>query len=166
MYGFEPFGEYEKNISQDIIGNLQTETDTEQIIFPVALERQQFLRAMSDVQPDIVLGLGQVDRGDTIRVERRAINMMKKNTAIRPQKILRSGPEHYHATLPIEKRKGLIQSYNAGLYVCNFSLYILLDFFRGSKTRVGFLHVPREIELAKATAVISDILTETRKIWG
>ena len=33
-------------------------------------------------------------------------------------------------------------SYSAGAYVCNDVLYTLLARYKGSKTRVGFIHIP------------------------
>ena len=33
-------------------------------------------------------------------------------------------------------------SYSAGAYVCNDLMYTLLNHFRGTDTRVGFVHVP------------------------
>lgn len=40
-------------------------------------------------------------------------------------------------------------SYSAGAYVCNDLLYSLLARFDGSKTRVGFIHIPYSTEQGK-----------------
>jgi len=54
-------------------------------------------------------------------------------------------------------------SYSAGSYVCNDVFYTLLDYFKGTKTRVGFIHVPLNIKNDDGTVGIQKI-TEGLKI--
>ena len=64
--------------------------------------------------------------------------------------IIKGGARAYFSTLPMRKMAEAIEavgvasqvSYSAGAYVCNDLLYTLLSHFEGSKTRVGFIHIP------------------------
>ena len=50
-------------------------------------------------------------------------------------------------------------SYSAGAYVCNDVIYTLLAHFSGTKTRVGFIHVPYSKEQKKEPSMdINDIV--------
>lgn len=60
------------------------------------------------------------------------------------------GPDGLFATVPVEKMASAIQtagisgevSNTAGTFVCNDLLYTMLYRYRGTATRVGFIHVP------------------------
>ena len=60
------------------------------------------------------------------------------------------GENALFSTLPVRRMVQAIRdaglpgklSCSAGTYVCNDLLYTLLHAFRGSETRVGFVHVP------------------------
>ena len=50
-------------------------------------------------------------------------------------------------------------SYSAGAYVCNDLFYSLLSHFDGSRTRVGFIHIPYSNEQGKEPSMdIEDVV--------
>jgi pyroglutamyl-peptidase len=62
-------------------------------------------------------------------------------------------------------------SYSAGAYVCNDLFYSLLAHFKGSSTRVGFIHIPYCEEQNKQpsmplTAIISALTVAIESIDG
>lgn len=86
----------------------------------------------------------------------------------RDEKISEQGENAYFTTLPARKMAEAIcerkivsrVSYSAGAYVCNDVIYSLLRNFNGSKTRVGFIHVPFSKEQGKEPSMeLSDIAT-------
>ena len=60
------------------------------------------------------------------------------------------------------KEKGIpcTLSYSAGTFVCNDLLYTLLHHYRGSDTRVGFVHIPYATEQGKTPAMELDALVK------
>ena len=114
--------------------------------------------AIHEVQPDIVLGVGQAGGRAELCLERVAINVqdarIKDNDGKQPidRPVVRDGPAGYFATLPIkacvaEMRKAGLPaavSNTAGTFVCNHILYSLMDMASRSARpfRGGFLHVP------------------------
>src|SRR3954471_8917431 len=114
--------------------------------------------AIHEVQPDIVLGVGQAGSRTELCLERVAINVqdarIKDNDDKQPidRPVVREGPAAYLATLPIkacvaEMRKAGLPaavSNTAGTFVCNHIFYATMEkpdhhrlAFRG-----GFLLIP------------------------
>ncbi|NIO09767.1 MAG: hypothetical protein GTO40_17895, partial [Deltaproteobacteria bacterium] len=90
-----------------------------------------------------MLGLGQCSGGRLLRIERRAINRKRKNKDTKPLRILGDGKQHLTTHLQWKLGNAARRSDNAGDYVCNFSMYVILDYLkrRQMDTRFGFLHV-------------------------
>jgi hypothetical protein len=56
-------------------------------------------------------------------------------------------------------------SYNAGDYVCNFSMYVILDYARrhtGEIAQLGFVHIPHRYDPKKATRFVRKVLNQLR----
>jgi pyrrolidone-carboxylate peptidase len=51
-------------------------------------------------------------------------------------------------------------SYDAGDYVCNFSMYVILDYLRRHRqdARFGFVHVPHYYDLKRAAGFLRKLL--------
>ena len=114
--------------------------------------------AIHEVQPDIVLGVGQAGGRSELCLERVAINVqdarIKDNDGKQPidRPVVREGPAAYLATLPIkacvaEMRKAGLPaavSNTAGTFVCNHVFYATMDMAEAHAMgfRGGFLHIP------------------------
>ena len=46
-------------------------------------------------------------------------------------------------TLDIPGSDGVRLSYDAGNYVCNFSMFVIAEYCRNRGRRVGFIHLPK-----------------------
>ncbi len=109
-----------------------------------------------EIQPDVILCIGQAGGRGAVTPERIAVNIrdarIADNALNRPHGdlVAENGPAAYFATVPVEKMAEAIRavqipaevSNSAGTFVCNDVLYMLLHRFDGTKTRVGFIHVP------------------------
>jgi pyroglutamyl-peptidase len=114
------------------------------------------IEAAGKIDADVVLYIGQAGGRDAITPEIVGINLrhgsIPDNSGYKPQDepIIEGGSNAYFSTLPVRKMAEAINaagvlskvSYSAGAYVCNDVLYTLLAHFDGSKTRVGFIHIP------------------------
>jgi len=134
------------------------------LIYPVELP-SSFARSQSvlqgaihEVQPDIVLGVGQAGGRPELCLERVAVNVqdarIRDNDGKQPIDcpVVRNGPAAYFSTLPIKacvaeiRRAGLPAaiSNSAGTFVCNHVFYAAMDLAEEYEVsfRGGFLHVP------------------------
>ena len=95
--------------------------------------------------PEIIIGLGQTRRAKKIRIERRAVN--RRSDGESPvQSISRRGPLYRYANLKLPACEKSTVTYDAGIYVCNFSMYVVCEYVENVGARFAFLHVPLEIE--------------------
>lgn len=163
--GFEPFGGSTLNPSQVIIEALAaSEIGLPEIAVHTALLPVDTgcIAAVIDalwqnVEPDLVLHLGESAKADRLTLERVALNLLDFNLPdnagqrVVDQPIDPGGPPARFATLPVralsEKLKqddiGSDLSLSAGAYLCNQTLYVSLG--QAGKRRgkmVGFAHVP------------------------
>ena len=166
--GFDPFGGETINPSweavkrlPDIIGHYALTKLEIPTIFGRAAST--VLEKAQDLQPDVILLIGQAGGRTAITPEVVGINLREAripdnagiqltNTPIDPQ-----GPAAYFATVPVREMVNAISqagipaalSYSAGAFVCNDALYSLLHHYHGTSTQVGFIHVPFLPEQAK-----------------
>ncbi|MGH7769738.1 MAG: hypothetical protein ACREQP_20000 [Candidatus Binatia bacterium] len=167
VYGFEPYRQFQKNITQQIVRKLPASRSLKKVIFRVRFDKKQFTDAVKKHRPDIVFGLGQCSSGRLLRIERRAVNKRRNHKQEKPRSILRAAPKSIPITLQLEKsaigERAKI-SYDAGDYVCNFSMYVILDYlWRNSPdTRFGFIHVPRDYDSKRAAKFVEKILRDAR----
>lgn len=159
--GFEPFGGERVNPSWEVVKQLNDmELSGARIIarqlpcvFGAALEALN--EAIDDVQPVMVLAIGQAGGRTDITLERVAINIddarIADNQGQQPidEPIVENGPAAYFSTLPVKamveamREAGIPASVSqtAGTYVCNHVMYGLLH--RLSKQQAikgGFIH--------------------------
>ena len=128
---------------------------------------EQVIRAAEELHPDVILCVGQAGGRDAITPELVGINLrhasIPDNAGNQPkdEPIIPGGDCAYFSTLPVRRMAEAVSaagvqaqvSYSAGTYVCNDLLYTLLSHFRGSATRVGFIHIPYSTAQNKATAM-------------
>lgn len=193
LTGFEPFGSLDTNVSWEVAKRVAemrlgaVDLAIEQM--PVSFGRvAEVLRdAVGRHNPDIILSLGQSGSGDSVKLERVALNMMDSkmgdNDGYQPNEepIDRDGDAALFTSLPIKSLRSAIEakginsviSNSAGLYVCNRLYYEALRLEREQPgLRALFIHLPyyagqrgvavdkRTIPLASMTdAVITIIQT-------
>ena len=162
--GFEPFGASEVNSSWETavrVGQLAPkDVCMETLLLPVSFMRagERIREALRKKRPDVLVMLGQRGKGESIDIERIAINMMDAsspdNDGYHPQEqtIVDGGEAAYFSNLPVKTlRDALLHrgiparvSNSAGLYVCNSTYYNALNeiYDQGLSTKALFIHLP------------------------
>lgn len=173
--GFEPFGGETINPSWEAVLRLPSQTNgyelTKQLIPVVFGEAaRQVIERASELCPDVILCIGQAGGRDAVTPELVGINLRYASAPDnggnlpKDEPILMGGDAAYFSTLPVRAMSDAIKnsgipsrvSYSAGAYVCNDVLYTLLAHFKGTKTRVGFIHIPYCPEQNKQPALSLD----------
>lgn len=166
--GFEPFGGETVNPSWEAVARLPAEISgytLTKLRLPVVFGEaaDTVLRVAEKAELDVILCVGQAGGRQAITPELVGINLRhasipdNKGNGPKDQPILPHGDAAYFSTLPVRQmadaisREGIPSqvSYSAGTYVCNDLLYTLLAHFQGSRTRVGFIHIPYATEQGK-----------------
>lgn len=114
--------------------------------------------AMDEVEPDLILSVGQAGGRSDITVERIGINVddarIADNAGQQPvdEPIVADGPAGYFSTLPIKAIVAALRSagipasvsQTAGTFTCNRVMYGLLHrlYAQGNGVRGGFVHIP------------------------
>lgn len=114
------------------------------------------LEKAAEIQPDVILCIGQAGTRDAVTPERIAVNIrdarIPDNAGFQPggEPVAPDGPAAYFSTVPVREMAQAIRdvglpgrvSNSAGTFVCNDVLYSLLRRYHGTSVRVGFIHVP------------------------
>ena len=161
--GFDAFGGDKVNPSILAVRRLKRRTaglSIHTVELPTSYGRSPIVlrAAIHEVQPDIVLGVGQAGGRSELCLERVAINVqdarIKDNDGKQPldRPVVRDGPAAYFSTLPVkacvaEMRKAGLPaavSNTAGTFVCNHIFYATMDMAAQTEMgfRGGFLHIP------------------------
>ena len=169
--GFDPFGGETVNPSWEAVRLLPEAVGAYRLtklqiptVFGQAAET--VLTAARELRPDVILCIGQAGGRSAVTPEVVAINLREAripdNAGNQPVNvpIAENAPAAYFSTVPVRTMVKAIQdaglpaalSYSAGTFVCNDVLYSLLHFFNGTKTQVGFVHVPFLPQQAKDNA--------------
>ena len=159
--GFDPFGGESVNPSWEAVQLLPDRIGAYELhklqiptVFGVAAQR--VLQQAAQVNPDVILCIGQAGGRTAVTPERIGINVrsarIADNAGNQPQEepIVPNGPDGLFATVPVVKMTLAIQnaglpgavSNTAGAFVCNDTLYTLLHHYAGTSVRAGFIHVP------------------------
>ena len=118
-----------------------------------------FVNAFRQCPVEIVIGLGQDSRARKIRIERRAINWEKPlNSTGRP--ISRQGPKFRYVSLKLSPNADATVTYDAGDYVCNYSMYVMSELCKTNATKYAFLHLPIKADIEKTVAFIQQKLED------
>jgi pyroglutamyl-peptidase len=162
LYGFGPYRQFQHNVTERILRKIPNRRDLTKLVFPVKFNRSQFTRAVIQHTPQRILGLGQCPRGRRLRVETRALNRRRNSKKEKARPILRRGAPMLFTDLNLDLGPNARRSRNAGDYVCNFSMYVILECVRRRRLAVpcGFVHVPRSYDAAKAAKLIGKALAK------
>jgi pyrrolidone-carboxylate peptidase len=154
VYGFGPYEEFDRNISEAILELLDPSPELVREVFDTRFSRAMFQRSLRQHSPDVIIGLGQHRNARKMRLERRALNRWvdRRSTL---KSVSKTGPPRLHVNLRLPEDENTAVTYNAGTYVCNFSMYVCLEHFITSGARFAFIHVPRDYDVALATAYVS-----------
>jgi pyrrolidone-carboxylate peptidase len=163
VYGFGQYRNFKDNITQHVVRKLPASRNLKKVVFSVRFDERQFIAALRKHRPDVVLGLGQCSTGRMLRIERRAINKKRNTKNEKPHAITRGGSKWLSTSLKLEKSswdKQAKMSYDAGDYVCNFSMYVILDYLRrhSPKACFGFIHIPHDYDPKRAAKFVEKIL--------
>ena len=162
--GFEPFDGFAVNPSGRLARALDGERFGDLVVagrvLPVAYEglAQHVRLLLDEVEPELVIALGQATGEAVIRLERFAVNLndfaIPDNAGARlvEAPIAVPGPAARAATLPLAAIEARLlaagiparRSNTAGTYLCNATFFLLLAGLeaRGSAAPCGFIHVP------------------------
>jgi len=156
VYGFGVYRGFKGNVTEKILRRLSRQRQLEKIVFPVRFHRRQFIDAVKKHEPDIILGLGQCSRGRRLRIERRAVNKRRNDKGKKAKPIIRGGPRQLPTNLKLNIGAQMRFSRNAGDYVCNYSMYVILDYLKRRRVsvRFGFIHIPYDFEPRKAKGIL------------
>ncbi len=163
IYGFGPYLNFENNITQRIVEALKAvsfkDFEVQLKTFDVKFSQAMFLREVKQFKPDYVLGMGQHPRARRIRIERRGVNL-KNNPQEDSQPIKESGQAALHTSLKVSPCEGSTVTYDAGTYVCNFSMYTFESNALKFGYRYAFFHMPRNLEVSDGVQFILRVLSE------
>lgn len=164
LYGFKPFLQYSENITEKIIANIKYNNDIKKIIFDVLFDENIFKDAIKNYKPDFIIGMGQYPRGKKIRIERTAYNEKRNSKKERSSIISKKYPEKLYATLKLASDNNSRITYNAGRYVCNFSMFTCLSYTKNTCTKYAFLHIPKDIEIKKGVDFVEKALKNLKDL--
>ncbi|MES2900698.1 MAG: pyroglutamyl-peptidase I [Pseudomonadota bacterium] len=162
LTGFEPFNQEPINPAWEAVRALEGwagEGFTVQVrqlpcVFGEAIGAVR--EAITQLQPDVVIAVGQAGGRVDLSVERVAINiddapiMDNAQRQLVDEAVVQGGPVGYFSTLPIKaivtalRAAGLPASVSqsAGSFVCNHVFYGLMHHTAGLPLRAGFIHIP------------------------
>ena len=136
IYGFGPYQQYASNVTEVTLRGMRLPRNTFKRVFEVRFDRHMFERAFETIQPDVILGLGQHPRAQKLRIERRTY---RRGRSIQSR----------FATLSLPHTSETTVAYDAGDYVCNYSMWIGTEWCMRNDARYGFLHVPKDYTTTK-----------------
>lgn len=156
IYGFGPYREFSDNITEKILRRLPRRSGLKKIVFPVKFRKRQFVNAVKNHEPDVILGLGQCTRGQHLRIESQAINRRRNNQDEKGRPIITGESPRLRTNLKIALGAQAKSSNKAGDYVCNYSMYVILDFLKRRRLpiRFGFIHIPHRYDDKKAMQLL------------
>ena len=160
VFGFKPYRNYKENITEKIVKRFKNRKNLYTAVLPVRFDKKIFLKAMEKHKPDVMLGLGMRPGAKKIRIERRAKNIMRRSGGKRPRKIEKDGPQYRLVNLKLKPGKTARITYDAGDYVCNFSIYILSGIAKKKGIRFAFLHIPKDYNIKKVIKFIEEKIKE------
>jgi pyrrolidone-carboxylate peptidase len=157
IYAFKPYGPYPHNISEQVLAAMPDKRGIVKRIFPVRFDYQMFYKTFKEVAPDIVIGLGQHPRARKIRIERKAMNLMKLDDGT-IQTIKADAPVARYSNLKLPESPITTVTYDAGTYVCNYSMFAMGEYAELSNVQYGFLHIPRSMGVMTIVGYLTDMI--------
>lgn len=163
LTGFEAFGGETINPSAlavaALAGKMVAGREVVSAVLPCVFDQSsaELIRYLDEVEPELVICVGQAGGRDAINLERVARNIddaeMADNSGAQPtgRRIAIAGPATYHSSLPLESIVDALNaisiktvvSDDAGSFVCNHVFYNLMCTLKSRPgVRGGFIHVP------------------------
>ncbi|MFA5480419.1 MAG: hypothetical protein WC337_10390 [Candidatus Muiribacteriota bacterium] len=158
IYGFKPFKQYKENVTQKILKHINQNKHIKVKIFDVLFDKNMFITEIENFNPDIILGFGQYPRGKKIRIERTAKNIMAHSKKDIAEKINSELPSKIYSTLKFKPDNLSRVTYNAGTYVCNFSMFVNISHTTNSSTKYAFFHIPASFDVKTGVNWVNNIL--------
>ncbi|TXH05023.1 MAG: hypothetical protein E6R05_02370 [Candidatus Moraniibacteriota bacterium] len=154
VYAFSSWGKSNSNISEDVLNKLDLPID--RVIFQVRFDKQAFRDLVKKGYKQIV-GLGQYPSGNTIRIEQVAHNIFgSKSKGYHP---IDEGPEQIATDLELTPTNNSALTFDAGRFVCNFSMYSILRSKRDNQ-KFAFLHIPKNMPRDLAVNYVEELLQQ------
>ncbi len=141
VYGFKPYADYSSNITEQVLARIDETQTLKKRVFDVRFDAAMFNETLARLRPDRIIGLGQHPRARKLRIERKAKNL-KKSAGKAPAPIITDGPSECYTTLKLPQNDLTTVTYNAGTYVCNYSMYLMAQYCHQTGAQSGFVHVP------------------------
>ena len=162
IYGFGPYRHFQDNVTEKIVRRLRRQDGFKKIVFPVRFHRGQFLNAIKQHRPGLILGLGQCARGQRLRIEVQAVNRRRNSPDGKTRPIRAGGPPSLKTHLRLDLGRRGKSSNKAGEYVCNYSMYVILDFIKRHQLpiRFGFIHIPHRYDYKKAIRFVEKAIAK------
>lgn len=165
IYGFGAYANYTHNVTVEIIEQVHRRGIAPAMVFETRFSRAMFEHALLKHKPGVVIGLGQDSRARKVRIERKAVNW-RKPLAGKGQPISRNGAKQLYVPLKIQSLPGTTIAYDAGDYVCNFSMYVMCQWCQVTGAKFAFLHLPLAVDTGFATLMIERILRSVYRQSG
>lgn len=192
LTGFEPFGDSNINSSWETavrVGQMSPNGVTIEVKkLPVSFKRagDDIREILTDLRPDALIMLGQRGNGQSVDIERIAVNLMDSanpdNDGYCPQeqRIADDGDSAYFSNIPVKILRDALMSRgipakvsnSAGLYVCNSTYYNALNeiYEQHLQTKVVFVHLPKlddkftvDILADSVQAIIENCINTTKR---
>lgn len=163
VYAFEPFGKHNTNISEEVLKSLPKLANFRKHLLKVNFRysdifTEEFRKDIEEFAPDVIIELGQYPKGEKIRIETIAQNKMKSKS-IQERKIDPGGPDILKASYSISPDEHSMLSENAGKYVCNYSMYKILQYLEGKDIMFAFLHIPKSFDVQVASDFVRELVS-------
>jgi len=160
IYGFGPYRQFQTNVSEMIVRDFPRIPRLRRIVFQVKFNKVQFIKVITHYRPDVILGLGQCSRGSLLRIETATYNRKRNDKKERPRPIIPGGALKLSTNLRLDLGREGRPSHYPGDYVCNYSVYVILQWVRRrrAQSRLGFVHIPRKYDPKKATKLLARAL--------
>lgn len=127
IYGFGPYEEFDRNISETIVRLLDSAPNLISEVFYTRFSRVMFQRILRHNSPDIIIGIEQHRSARKLRLGRRALNQWHERHSM-PKSFSITGPATLYVNLRLPEDDNTTVAYDAGNYVCNFSKYVCLEY--------------------------------------
>jgi len=147
VYGFGPYMSYTENVTEAAIRALPRRLRAHRMVFDVKFDRGMFERVLERWRPDFVIGMGQHPRARKLRLER----------------IARRGRARRAVSLDLPRTAFTTATYDAGDYVCNFSMWVVQSWCAKRGARFAFIHVPRDFPPARLASYLETCLSGLRR---
>ena len=161
LTGFDPFAHYQINPSWKVVQALPEQLGDfaiTKLLLPniYGLAGRMLLDKAAQLEPAVILLTGMDSGSVHVHLDTVAVNLrdalVEDNLGRKPwtEPVIAGGPAAYMATIPAHEIVQQLQREHCpvhlgsttGGYVCNDIFYLACHHFEGTKTQVGFVHVP------------------------